>query len=603
MIVSILIVLFFLLLFSLIVIHVEIFDFSSKFISSIFNLILIIGGYALFVTGLKSIFIVPIIGILLAGFFLKKIKPKISFKDWQTTFCFVVVISSFFLIFYLRNHKLFIPHEDYLFWIRVGLSAQKYGVENINVFYNIDSYYNKVDLYHYFEIWAMNFGSVINHQNVKFNLFFFAYPLGLIVSCLGIRELLLTLFTSTVNKPFFTNFSVLFLALGFFFFSSPWDTFNSYFGITTLPISGMSFEGPSKMIFVLIIVITLFLYLVKQTKESFISLFFATFLYLPIFPIIILASFIWWMYSRFYKPNSLQVLLILSSLTLGFILFYVMFSNHSETTISGLSIKEWFSISGWRTYAPAIMMKVFIIPLLTFLPIYIVFFRKEKDFLFSKNNLFILLLYIICIGVWSVFVKNIDANQAFLLLFGCILPLFALVLIWNLIFVKKSIFGFLFFLLYLFPGILNGINSTSPIKHDLDSTIKFVNQLDNKKILFLSQESDLKSIYDYNERVYTGINQFILYNSTIDLLSVAASTNKTENKNDFSSIGIRMHDFYRGNSPYYKECGYLDITSKCFQDYLEKFNVEVICTKDKNLVIQNWIKVFQNQDYSFYEKI
>jgi hypothetical protein len=64
-----------------------------------------------------------------------------------------------------------------------------------------------------------------------------------------------------------------------------------------------------------------------------------------------------------------------------------------------------------------------------------------------------------------------------------------------------------------------------------------------------------------------------------------------------------MYNAYRGISPYYKECGYFDISSKCFKDYIKKNKIDIICTKKKSIHFDGWVKDFENSDYIFYKRI
>ena len=351
MIFSIVLVLFSLFIVTFVIVHFQIFDFSSKFLNALANLLFLIGGYAIIMTSIKSIYIIPFIGLIISGILLKKIKLDFSLMYWRSTLTIYSLMTVFFLLFFIRNNELMVPHADYLFWIRVGLSNERYGFENINVFYNlIDSSYNNPGLYHYFETWIMNFGSFINQQNASLNLFFFAYPLGLIICCFGIKELRVLLFPNKILKEIFNDLSALFIAIGYFFYSSPWDTFNKSIGIKNMPISGMSGFGlgPTKMIFVLLIIITLFIYLTKRSKESFLLLFFSAFLYPPIAPIIFVTALIWWFYLKMFSvKESWMTLFILIGLSLGFAIFYISFKSDSGNSISNFSLNEWLTVSGW----------------------------------------------------------------------------------------------------------------------------------------------------------------------------------------------------------------------------------------------------------------
>lgn len=302
MIFSILFIFISLFFIAFVVMHLQVFNFQSRFLTAIINILLIVGIYASIITSFKSIFLVPICGIIIIGLYLRKKKLKFNFLQWESTLLIASFVSLIFLVLFFRKDELLIPSEDYLFWIRVGLFNQRFGVENINVFYNlIDSSYKGADLYHHFEFWLMNFGSLLNGQNASLNLFFFSYPLGVIICCEGIKELIISFYPEFSNKFVLIHNSIFFLIVGFLFFMQPWDTFNYYLGINNLPISGMgSIWRGLKMIYVLNIVIALFLYLKTTNFDTFITVLLVSFFYIPVLPIVILTVFIWMFYIHFY---------------------------------------------------------------------------------------------------------------------------------------------------------------------------------------------------------------------------------------------------------------------------------------------------------------
>ncbi len=63
-----------------------------------------------------------------------------------------------------------------------------------------------------------------------------------------------------------------------------------------------------------------------------------------------------------------------------------------------------------------------------------------------------------------------------------------------------------------------------------------------------------------------------------------------------------MYDFYLKNSPYYKKCGYFDISSTCIVNFLDNNKIDVICTPKTEINILGWRKVLENSDYNFYER-
>lgn len=592
-------------IFIFIVTHIQIFNFSSKFANGIVNLLLLVGAYSLYITHFKSIYIIPVLGILISGFVLKKISIRFDFSEWKTTILFTGFISLLFVLFFIRNGELLITHDDYLFWIRVGLANKHFGVENINVFYNLmNNSYKGADFYHHLELWTMDLGAVLNGQSASLNLFFFAYPIGLIISCFGIKELILSFLPEMSKKNNIVFFSVLFFIAGFLLFCQPWDAFNLYFGHDKMPISGMGLIWKSlKIIYVLNIILALFLYLRTLSLYSFSILLFVSFFYLPVLPIIFLALFLYMIYLYFSGDKTqIKNIVVLIFWVLGFVAFYLFLGNHSGTTISSFSLKEWLSFSGVLKYSPAILMKVVFIPLFGIIPFWYLYFKNKSYFLHSKYIYFIGLLYLICLSVWCSFVKNVDSNQAFLLIFGALLPLLVLATIWYYAFIKDKKWILFLLLVYILPGILNIVNFKCPINQDLYSTRQYVSKLhQNCKILYLPDPATLYTVYDFNERVYTGINQFILYNPNVDLISVSGAIQSDIPKNNPAII--EMYNFYRETSPYYKECGYLDTKSKCFTAFLSKYKIKLICSKNKKLNINGWHKDFENKDYCFYTTI
>jgi hypothetical protein len=247
-------------------------------------------------------------------------------------------------------------------------------------------------------------------------------------------------------------------------------------------------------------------------------------------------------------------------------------------------------------------MKTFVISAFGFLPVLLLGFTN-RHIVKSKTVQFLGFLLPICIGVWIIFAKNIDANQSFLLLFGSILPMLALIIIWQLVFIKKRIYlGALFMLIYVYPELIKAYSFKSSIVEDTPETKEFVQNLGkNDRLLFLPNGTDLNIVYDFNERVYTGVNQFVLHNPKVVIFSLAGAM-KT-NTSIFNPSSYIMYQFYRDISPYYKECGYFDITSPCFYTFLKKYHISVICSKNKKLQLTGWKRVTNDTGYYFYKPL
>lgn len=596
------VVLFTFFVISFVLLHIKIIDLKSDFSNAIVNFLLIIGVYSLYVTNFKTIFLLPVLLILVHGIFLKQIKLSFSFKSWKVSLTIISIVTFIFVLLFWRSKQLFIVHEDYLFWIRVGIMNQKLGLENINVFYNLlDANYNGIDFYHFLELWCMDFGNIINGQPHALNLFLFAYPIASIISCFGIRELFVLYFNLKTKKIFFVISSIFFIFFFLLFFAQPWDTFNNFFSINGLPISGM---GPAwknlKTLYILNIFIALMIYLKKASSNNFIILILSLFFYIPVFPIVMLTISFWFVFLNFKNIKiSKYHLYIYVLLLLLFIAVYTFLGNHKGTTISGFSLNELFTISHWLKILPSIIMKSVIIPIIGFSPLLLLLIKKQKIFLHSRTLIFIILLYLVCMSVWIVFVKNIDANQSFLLLFSVIFPLVSAIITWYLLFVKKNILGLLLVFIYVLPGISNAYNYKSPLKDDDQGVKEFIANLkSNTRVLFIPNKTDLTSVFDFNERVYTGINQFVLYNSKIVLMSFPAAIEIDTTFLNTSSY--TMYEYYRNNSPYFSKCGFIDFSSTCFYDFLNKKKIDVICSRFKDLPIKGWFLSREEGGYYFY---
>ena len=588
-----------------IILHIKLFDFKSSFSNAIVNFLFIIGGYALFMTHLKSIYLLPIMFLLIRGLIIKNWNISLTLKDWKITLLITSFVSCVFLIFFWRFNYSIFTNEDFLFWVRVGITNQRLGVENINVFYNfLGVDYNGLDLYHLLELWCMNFGNVINGQPHELNLYLFAYPLAVVIACFGLKELIILKFYINSKRLFFVVGSVVFIVFGLLFFAHPWETVVNAFGINGLPISGIHPAYKNMKIFLIwSIVLAILLYLKESTSERFIIMIVSLFFYIPVLPLVMVAIFFWLLYQRYmsFRTRVFDLYFFLL-LGLSFILIYVLFGNQNGTTISGFSLNDLFSTKYWAKILPAIIMKTFVISAFGFLPVLLLGFTN-RHIVKSKTVQFLGFLLPICIGVWIIFAKNIDANQSFLLLFGSILPMLAIIIIWQLVFIKKRIYlGALFMLIYIYPELIKAYSFKSSIPKDTLEIKEFVQNLGkNDRLLFLPNGTDLNIVYDFNERVYTGVNQFILYNPNVVIFSLAGAM-KT-NTSIFSSSSDIMYQFYRDISPYYKECGYFDITSPCFYTFLKKYHISVICSKNEKLQLTGWKRVTNDIGYYFYKPL
>jgi hypothetical protein len=204
--------------------------------------------------------------------------------------------------------------------------------------------------------------------------------------------------------------------------------------------------------------------------------------------------------------------------------------------------------------------------------------------------------------VWVVFAKNLDAKQPFFLLIGSILFLISLFGILFLFNYQRRVVGLLIFFALISPGLLKAFYFQNPIKKIDAKTISFLNMIGKKRILYLPNSDEIKNIFNRNERVYTGINSFILQNDSLELMSISASF-YIDTLNLNKSI-VNSYQFLKNNSPYYNLCGDYKISNAdCFNRFVKNYNIDYVCTRYDNPLDSNWKNVFASDYYNFYKKI
>jgi hypothetical protein len=588
--------------FSVILLQFKIFSVESDFNNFLVNFLLAIGLFSTIITNLKTVNLIIVIVIVLWAFLNKKWKFRFELKNIEFNFVITIIVGLFFIIFYNENGKFFIPHEDYLFYSRLSLDNYTYKKESISAPYNTFNYISGIDFYHFFELWTTSLGKKINGQNISLNLFFFSYPLATVLSLIGVKELINFWFPD-IKKSILIGYVFFVFLFGFFFISQPWDSLIFLFNISGISISdtGGMLLAP-KALYVIPIIISLFIFLNKNSQENLILLIFSCFLYYPLLPYILLSLVAWIIGCKIHsfrldKFSLITILFLIFFLCLQY--FYFHFSNVNIVE-KNIKLSDFLTSSFLLGIIPGIVLKAIFIPIFGFGSILLIIYTFCKNFKIAfKNYLFYIILYLISFGIWVIFYKNLDAKQPFFMLIGSVLVLLSLAGIMFLLNSSKKMIAILIYVTLLFPGILKAYNYENQVKRVDHKTALFLKNIGKKRILYIPQFHEIKNIYSRNERVYTGINSFILTNDSLELISISSSFYlDTINVNESVKNSYLI---FKKNSAFYNQCGYFnDSKLDCLVQYVKKYNIDYICTKFSIPISSNLKKVFSTENNNFY---
>jgi hypothetical protein len=589
-------------IFSITLLQLKIFSIESDFNNFLVNFLLSIGLFSTIITYLKTINLTIVIVIILWAFLNKKWNFRFELKNIEFNFFITIIVGLFFIIFYNENGKFFIPHEDYLFYSRLSIDNLFYKKESISAPYNTNNYISKIDFYHFFELWTASLVKQINGQNITKNLFFFSYPLATVLSLIGLKELIIYWFPAKKNIELLGISFFIFL-VGIFFISQPWDSFLFFFKIKGVSITefGGLWMSP-KVLFVIPIIISLLIFLNNQNQENLIVFIFSSFLYFPLLPILLLSITLWVIFNRAQSikfDNSSFIIIGSLIILLALYFFNFLLSNNLHTNKSNIS--NLIDFGNFTKVIPSIVLKGIIIPFVTFGSLFLLIFYACKSFkIVFKNYQLYILIYLISFSLWVVFAINIDSKQPFFLLIGSILILLSLIGILFLLNSNRKWIGILIYLVFLFPGLLKAYYFESNLQKIDSKTASFVKNIGKKRVLYLPQVDEIKNIYSRNERVYTGINSFLIYNDSLELSTISASYYlDTTNLN--KSI-IYSYLILKQCSPFFNLCGnFNNSMPNCLKEYVKKYNIDYICTSYKNPLDSSWNHVFKSNYYNFYK--
>ncbi len=202
-------------------------------------------------------------------------------------------------------------------------------------------------------------------------------------------------------------------------------------------------------------------------------------------------------------------------------------------------------------------------------------------------------------GVWMMFVKNIDANQSFLLLFTPVVGLSIGLLLLHLWSQKKITIALILSILYIIPEFIFAFRVKTPIPITDHQTSNILKKMGAASILYIPDLGELKNIYQFNERVYTGIDHFILDNPTLELYSAAAAI--MTDTLQFNPVTLNMYHTFRSISPVYQNCGLVQSGSDCLLEFAKKHRINYLCVKKGTPGIKNMNQYFESSQYIFYK--
>jgi hypothetical protein len=595
------IVILFFIAFSLLLLQLKIFSIESDFSHFMINYLLLISVYSIMSTEFKTINVLLIVLFIFFVAFKKRWEFKIVSKGLTENLTLILGVAIFFVLFYNVEGKYFIPHEDYLFYSRLSLDNLVYKKETLGAIYNTYDYRSTLDVYHFFELWTAAFGKQINHQNITINLFFFSYPIATVMSLVGIKEMINFWFPNAKKTAIIAYVLCIFLC-GLLFISQPWDSVIYLFKSTGVSISdtGGLWMSP-KILFVIPIIISLFIFLNKSNKENLLMLIYSCFLYFPLLPFILLSLFLWIIIfkTHIYKAYKIPFIIFSSSIfVLGCYFCISLFSDNTNTF--KLYIQNFLNWRYLSAILPSILLKGIFIQFIGFSPIFFITYLFCKKFkIVFINYQFYFILYLLSFSVWVVFAKNLDAKQPFFLLIGSILFLISLFGILFLFNYQRRVVGVLIFFALISPGLLKAFYFQNPIKKIDAKTISFLNMIGKKRILYLPRLDEINNVYIRNERVYTGINSFILNNDSLELLTISASYYLDTTRLNPSIVNT--YSTFKNHSPFFNLCGnYSDSRNDCFRQYIKNYNIDYICTNNINPLDSSWKNVFTSDYYNFY---
>lgn len=548
-------------------------DFSSVLL----NILFVVSIYSCWITGFKTMFVLPLIGVPLVWY---RYGFKISYIERPILKgSFLALNASWFIFFViyfaLNGFELRVSHEDYIIFSRLAFYNDIFGLENTFGFYNLFGSTPQNEVYHFFEMWLINLGQFFNKQGYLINLIFFVFPLLSWCAVLGIKEL-------TLKVGWIRPLCIFLIAI---MISSPYDLLVNVIKYP-LPFSGV---GNVLLYPKHIVIFPIVIFVIKSVRDNQLDYFLISvisFIYPLIIPVLFPALIIYEWWQAGYKFSH-RIIYPICFTAISAVLM-IMFGG-------GESLFSLTQLFNFRTMA-RIAFIGFIIPIFLYSIVYFVFLKRNG----SQLIIFLIILLIAANGMWFILQININANQFFSIPFNSILVLLTAISIYLLFENKKYWISFFCLLIYTLPFVFfYNFTKFQSSNHEL---VDLLNRLpNNEMVIYAPIQSQISNIYSFNERMSLPDISIFIDREDLHIINIAASYPPPFQLDNF--VRKATFDFYRKNSPYFKFCGEMKPNNlSCLEIFSDRINVRYLLA-DSNLHLSSfWNKKGSTKGLTLYER-
>lgn len=551
------------------IVNFRIFKVNTSFFNISLNLLSIVGLYATYTTGFKSIFIVFLILIILNH--INKIKLGYDKNGLIQSIIYLFLTTPIVYLFQYKNiHSLQTPYLDDVFYSRVPVWLDEIKAENVisHIHWMLNNSSPSPTFYHWFEIWMANLSDKVNGGNMYINLYIVVFSFISMIICIGLHSIVKDLFKNT--KDYFIIFLSFIGWILILLINNHWD-FLSIF--SSIDISSYTYDksiyNSLKLLYTVPICISIY-YITTYKEKGIIYPLLFSFMYLTVFPAVlgatILGCFLLVIQKRKIKLEYLMPFI-------AAVLFYGFYKLTGESKIASYSTNVSSQIP---TLSHAInwFVKAYVInPLGWIIPIFYLFSQRSELFKFITS---FILLYISAAGLWLLLYLKIDSFQLF---YNIINSMFSFITFLALIYLlknKRYVLAIVFLIPILLP--LQSIKSTE-LSLDKKNLLNGIEPYTKEKIIYINQPSDINTLYQHNETFYSFNPEVFIKYEEIQMLYLNASYPIQENMQ--SDVKTMVEGFRRG-SKYFQKCGELDFQNySCLIDFMKEYGFTTIFSEIK----------------------
>ena len=317
------------------------FNKKNNFIASVFyGLLILIFMVAIIKTAGKTVFLIPLIGLLSIRFFYKV--ENIEFYDnfklnhivENAIICFIVVFLWVFRFWNFQVNEIIVNLSDWLHYAKVSNKLWQFGIENLNSVPQIINY-KQLQPYHYGELWFVSFFS---------NLFKINSVITYSIIYGSVFEMLIIILSKNVfnsKKRYFAFFPIIFIG-GI-------EAFDKYHLLGDF-VTNSSYWCLDSFLRVKMIITTFFaliaIFVLNKKKETFFYLVLSLF---PIFnyglvPFMVLFVFFSALYTYYFKLDKKNLLILLITLIYIIVFYNIIYESKESATNLKLDFSQYFEL-------------------------------------------------------------------------------------------------------------------------------------------------------------------------------------------------------------------------------------------------------------------